>query len=281
MNMNGNENKTALIGHPVAHSKSPLIHNEWLRIYGLDGHYKAIDIAPEALSEGVQTIINAGYKGFNVTIPHKIAIMDLCEEIDDNAKSIGAVNSVTIRDGKLYATNSDAFGFTQNILNAPSAMGKGWSFDGGKAVVLGSGGAARAVIHALLENGTPEIILLNRTREKAENIAKSDARIYVQDWENRNKALDGANLLVNATSLGMTGKAPLEIDLSALSSNALVNDIVYAPLMTKLLEQAKERELGYVTGIGMLLHQARPGFSLWNGVMPEVTPELESKVLQP
>lgn len=275
--MNKDFIKTAVIGHPIAHSKSPLIHNEWLREHGLKGSYEAIDIAADALAEGVRVLVERGYTGFNVTLPHKIAIIALCDEVDEHARAIGAVNTVTIRDGKLYGTNTDAFGFAQNILSAGL---NDWLFKDGTAVVLGAGGAARAVIYALLEEGVPSIILLNRTREKAEELAVMSDKIRVEDWDTRNNVLKDANLIVNTTSLGMGGKPPLEIDLSLAPSHALVTDVVYAPLMTALLEQAKARGLRYVTGIGMLLHQARPGFELWNGVSPEVTPELEEKVLE-
>ena len=274
--MNKDFIKTAVIGHPIAHSKSPLIHGEWLREYGLEGSYEAIDIEPDALVEGVRALVERGYGGFNVTAPHKITIMALCDEVDERVRKIGAVNTVSIREGKLYGTNTDAFGFAQNILSAGL---DGWSFKDGAAVVLGAGGAARAVLYALLEEGAPSIILLNRTREKAEELAKMDAHIQVEDWDKRNEALEAANLIVNTTSLGMEGKPPLEIDLSLAPTKALVTDVVYAPLMTDLLEQAQKRGLRVVTGIGMLLHQARPGFELWNDVAPEVTPELQKKVL--
>ena len=169
--------KTAVIGHPIAHSKSPLIHNEWLRGHGFQGSYEAIDIEPEALAEGVRALVERGYAGFNVTVPHKIAVMALCDEVDEHARKIGAVNTVTIRDSRLLGTNTDAFGFAQNILSATGQ--ENWSFEAGPAVVLGAGGAARAVVYALLENGVPSITLLNRTREKAEELAKMDARIKV------------------------------------------------------------------------------------------------------
>lgn len=274
--------KTAVIGHPIAHSKSPLIHEWWLREHGLSGSYDAIDIAPDALTEEVRSLVEQGYSGFNVTIPHKIAIMDLCNSIDKTARGIGAVNTVGIKDGKLYGTNTDGFGFAQNILSACKKEGWGdWHFSNGSAVVLGAGGAARAVIHALLERGVPEILLLNRTEEKAITLSKmAKKRITVVPWTQRNEACSGANLLVNTTALGMEGKPELDIDLCALPSHALVTDIVYAPLITGLLKQANALDLRIVTGIGMLLHQARPGFDLWNGIMPDVTLALEEKVLE-
>ncbi|MCK5374410.1 MAG: shikimate dehydrogenase [Alphaproteobacteria bacterium] len=279
--MNENFVKTAVIGHPIAHSKSPLIHNTWLGKYELNGSYEAVDIAPDVLGTGVKALVKQGYCGFNVTLPHKIAIIDLCDEIDARAKTIGAVNTVTICDGKLYGTNTDAFGFAHNILETCKDKGwDDWSFAGGRAIVLGAGGASRAVIYALLNQGVPEIVLLNRTREKADELAQmAPDKIIVRSWDERNKIVIDANLIVNTTSLGMEGKPPLDIDISLAPPDALVTDIVYAPLYTGLLQQAKGQNLRHVTGIGMLLHQARPGFELWNGVMPEVTPALIDKVL--
>jgi len=273
--------KTAVIGHPIKHSKSPLIHSYWLDLYDLSGLYEAIDIKPENLKQGVQDIVNQGYSGFNVTIPHKVSIMALCDEIDDLAKSIGAVNTVTIKNGKLYGTNTDAYGFAQNIKETVILNNWSWSFNQGKAVVLGAGGAAKAITYALIQEGVQEIIITNRTRGKAEDLTKLDRnKISVIDWDKRNQILENTNLIINTTSLGMNAKPPLDIDLSLTPPNALVTDIVYSPLYTDLLNQAKSKDLRIVTGIGMLLYQARAGFELWNGVMPDVSPELEELVLK-
>ena len=267
--------KCGVIGHPVSHSKSPLIHNHWIAQYGLQGEYKAVEIAPENLKDGVQALMDEGYAGFNVTVPHKQEIFKLCDSVDDLAQSIGAVNTVVIRDGKLHGTNTDAFGFIQNV-----HMGAfGVDFTHRHAVVLGAGGAARAVVHGLIEAGAQKIILTNRTMEKAHEIAAMNGMIEVAPWEKRNEILSGAGFLVNTTSLGMKGKDKLEMDLSLLPKYATVCDIVYAPLMTGLLEQAKARGNQTVTGIGMLLHQARPAFEKWFGILPDVTEELEKKVL--
>ncbi|MFP4097791.1 MAG: shikimate dehydrogenase [Alphaproteobacteria bacterium] len=273
--------KTAVIGHPIAHSKSPHIHNAWLRQYGISGSYKAVDVKPDELSSAVQGLVDDGYAGFNVTLPHKVAVMALCDEVDETARRIGAVNTVSIQDGRLFGTNTDAFGFTHNILQSCQRNAwNDWSFAGGAAMVLGAGGAARAVVFALLEQGVPEIILLNRTLEKAQDLAAQmdKTRITVVPWIQRNSVCTDANLIVNTTALGMDGKPILEIDLASTPSHALINDLVYAPLHTDLLHQADLLGLRYVTGIGMLLHQARPGFELWNGIMPEVTPELEERI---
>ncbi len=273
--------KTGVIGHPISHSKSPLIHSYWIDSHELSGSYEAIDIKPENLKQDVLDLVNQGYKGFNVTVPHKVAIMELCDVIDPIAEQIEAVNTVTIKKGKLHGTNTDAFGFTENIKQAITRENWDWSFDGGKAVVIGAGGAANAVIHALLEEGVPEITITNRTREKAEILTSRDVRkITAHDWDKRNECFKNANLIINCSALGMAGNAALEVDLKDAPEHALVTDIVYAPLYTDLLNQAVDQGLRVVTGIGMLLHQARPGFELWNGVMPEVTAELEELTLK-
>lgn len=270
--------KTAVIGHPINHSKSPLIHTHWIKQYDLNGTYEAIDIAPETLKEGIDTLITNGFSGFNVTIPHKETILPLCETIDDTARACGAVNTIVIKDGKLHGYNTDGFGFIANIKqNAPS-----FDFTKGPAVIIGAGGAARAIIKGLIDAGVPRIIIANRTREKADIIAaQMDAtKITTIEWADRHAALENANLLVNTSSLGMTGKPPLDLGLTALPSSALVTDIVYSPLETPLLTTAKQRGNTIVTGIGMLLHQARPGFEKWHGIMPQVTKELEALVLK-
>lgn len=269
--------KTGVIGHPIAHSKSPLIHNYWIKEHGLSGEYKTVDIAPDCLNEGVAELMDQGYAGFNVTVPHKIAIMDLCDELSPIAQEIGAVNTVTIKDGKLYGTNTDSYGFAQNIKESA----KDWHFEDGKAVVLGAGGAANAIVYALLEENVPQIIITNRSRDKAEALRTMNTdKIKVVDWEDRNSTFQDSNLIVNTTALGMSGKPTLEVDISNAPKSALVTDIVYAPLMTDLLSSANALGMQTITGIGMLLHQARPGFELWNGVLPDVTEDLETIVLK-
>ena len=270
--------KAAVIGHPIGHSKSPLIHNYWIAKYGLSGSYEAIDIPCEALEEKVRRLVEAGYAGFNVTIPHKEEIAGICDELSDTARQVGAVNTVRIVGGKLLGDNTDVFGFTENIKEgAPEFV-----FSRAAAVLLGAGGASRAIVHGLLEHGTPEVIICNRTRAKAEEVKAScvdPARVRIEPWEARNSVLARAGLLVNTTALGMQGQAPLEIDLSALSQDTVVSDVVYTPLETELLKAAAVRGNKTVTGIGMLLQQARPAFEAWFGVMPEVTAELRGKVL--
>lgn len=268
--------KCGVIGHPVSHSKSPIIHNHWIEKYGLSGKYEAIDIVPEELRDKIKSLLDSGYAGFNVTIPHKETIMALCDDMDDTAKKIGAVNTLYLKNGKVIGTNTDAFGFIENVKRCVPGI----DISHRPSVVLGAGGAARAILSGLIGAGANKIILLNRTRDKAETLAHLNSDIItVRDWEVRNGVLKDAGLVVNTTALGMKGKDPLAIDLSALPNDAVVSDIVYAPLMTDLLKAAEARGNKVVTGIGMLLHQARPAFEKWFGVLPDIDAILEAKVL--
>ncbi len=272
--------KAGVIGHPITHSKSPLIHNYWIKAYGLQGSYEAIDIPPDDLEGGVKRLIDEGYTGFNVTVPHKETALSLCDKVEHNAQAISAVNTVVIEDGKLHGLNTDGFGFLNNIWDtAPD-----FEFEKKRAVVLGAGGAARAIISGLIGEEIGQIILINRTREKAEKIKDemgfSSDLIIVGTWELRHQILEGADLLINTTSLGMEGQPALDIDFGALPKKALVNDIVYAPLQTDLLKAAQENGNVAITGIGMLIHQARPAFKEWFGLLPDVTDELRSLVLK-
>ncbi len=281
--MNLNPRRAAVIGHPVSHSKSPAIHNYWIKKYGLDvkcgAEYGALDVSPENLEREIARLKRENYAGFNVTVPHKEKIMAFAEP-DSLARAIGAVNTVINENGVLKGTNTDAFGFIENI----AAARPGFDFAAGPAVVLGAGGAARAVVYALLKEGAPEVRLANRTRARARDLAEAglagdSKKLRVHDWDERSKILAGANLLVNATSMGMKGQPALEMDLSALPETAPVNDIVYAPLLTDLLRAAGDRGNPVITGIGMLLHQAQPAFKAWFGVMPEVDEDLQNLVL--
>lgn len=269
--------RAAVIGYPVMHSLSPVIHNHWIAQYGIDAEYGAVEIAPGVLPEQISRMIDDGYCGFNVTIPHKIDIMKLCHSIDETAQTIGAVNTVIVKDGLLHGRNTDAFGFMENLRAARSDNTPG------KAVVLGAGGAARAVIYGLLDAGTPEIVLCNRSKEKAGALAAEPfckSRVRVSDWENMDDALGDATLLVNTTSLGMTGQPELVIDIGKAPLDCIVYDIVYRPLITPLLSQAAARGMPVVTGLGMLLHQARPAFHAWFDVMPDITHDLNIKIEQ-
>lgn len=272
--------KTGLIGHPVSQSKSPLIHGYWMKQGGIKGTYSAVDLHCEGLEDGVHDLIAQGFRGFNVTVPHKIAMLEICDTVDELARIVGAVNTVSIKDGKLYGTNTDVFGFTQNIRETYPDF----DFRKGAALVLGAGGASRAIVQGLLDAGVPLVRIANRTRSNADLLlehASAQEKISVVEWARRwdHDILGDVNLVVNTTSLGMTGKGDLEMDLTALPVTAVVNDIVYAPLMTDLLSTAKARGNRIVTGIGMLLHQARPAFELWHGVRPDVDEVLEKLVL--
>ena len=267
--------KAGVIGHPIAHSKSPLIHGYWLKKFGIDGEYMAYDVPPDNLVAGVNRLVQAGLRGFNVTLPHKQTIMDLCSDISEDAQKIGAVNTVVIDDhGQLHGRNTDAFGFIQNLDETIPDFD--WS--NRETVVIGAGGAARAVLYALSIKGVQDITLTNRTQESA-NFLASGYGAKVTAWDQRQKAIQGSDLIINTTSLGMKGQPPLEIDLSGITDQAVVYDIVYAPLYTPLLCAARDQGAQFVTGIGMLLHQARPAFAAWFSQYPEVTPELEKLVL--
>lgn len=268
--------KAAVIGHPIAHSKSPLIHNYWMNEHKIKGTYETIDIAPHDLKEKISDLIDQGFDGFNVTVPHKQNVMTLCDDIDHVAKKIGAVNTVVIKDKKLFGTNTDAFGFIENIKSQSD-----FDFNQKTAMILGAGGAARAVLYGLVSEGVSEIKITNRTQAKAEELAALYPDItQVVDWADRSQAIDNIDFLVNTTSLGMQGKPALEMSLESLPSAAPVTDIVYAPLMTGLLENASQRGNEVITGIGMLLHQARPAFEAWTDILPEVTTALEDIVIK-
>lgn len=270
--------RAGVIGWPIAHSKSPLVHGHWLKQYGIDGQYDRIPVRPEELEGFMRDLRGNGLQGINITVPHKVAALDFVDEVAPAARSIGAINTVVVQGGRLLGSNTDGFGFIENL----KAGAPGFDFTAGPAVVLGAGGAARAVLTGLLEQGVPEIRLANRDFAKAEALAaRFGARIAVKNWSDRHRNLGGANLLVNTTSLGMTGQPELDLDLAALSPGALVHDIVYAPLVTPLLAAARARGNSTVDGLGMLLHQARPGFHAWFGRDPAVTRELRDAVLNP
>jgi shikimate dehydrogenase len=268
--------RACVIGWPVEHSRSPLIHRYWLKQHGIDGAYEKEAVRPEDLARFLSSLQARGYAGANVTLPHKEAALRAAESADEAAIAIGAANTLWLDpDGTLHASNTDAYGFMTNLkTQAPD-----WNEERRPVMVLGAGGAARAILHGLLAEGATRIFLANRTRDRAEALAHAfGPAVSVVDWGDRNTALAGCGLLVNATSLGMTGKEPLDIDLVALPEDAVVADIVYAPLETKLLAVARARGNRVVDGLGMLLHQAVPGFERWFGIRPEVTPELRAHV---
>lgn len=268
----------AVIGHPIAHSRSPTLHNYWLKRYGIKGHYIPIDIAPVDLAELIRTLPRLGFVGANVTIPHKEAILQIADVVTDRAALIGAANTLIFRkDGKIHADNTDGSGFIANLRQqAPD-----WVPASGPAVVLGAGGAARAVIAALIEVGVPEIRLANRTRPRADALRHDfGAKIHVSEWTQAGSLLEDAATVINTTSLGMTGKPEFRVPLDRLNPKALCNDLVYTPLKTQFLIEAEDRGATIVDGLGMLLHQAAPGFERWFGLRPEVDAATRKAVLE-
>ena len=263
-----------VIGHPIAHSRSPLIHNHWLKRYDLPGSYEKIAVAPEDLDTFVAGLRAAGFAGGNVTVPHKQRVLELADAVDEAADAIGAANTLWFDDGDLVAGNTDALGFGASLDDeAP-----GWDGRGAAAVVLGAGGAARAVVHALVERGF-EVAVTNRTFLRAAELAEEqEGEVWAYAWDELPALLRAADLVVNTTVLGMGGQPPLTLDLSPCKRDATVADIVYTPLETPLVAAARARGLRAVGGLGMLLHQAVPGFERWFGVRPEVTPELRALV---
>lgn len=267
--------KAFVIGHPIAHSRSPLIHGTWLAEHGIDGTYDAIDVVPEALPGFFERLRSGAFAGGNVTIPHKEAVFALCDSADDLARKIGAVNTLVVRNGKVHGTNTDYLGFLGNLdTNAP-----GWSDSLNAALVLGAGGAARAILVALQSRNIP-VILLNRTRATADRLAQEfgSGGFTVGTLDDINQLAPRAGLVVNTTSLGMHGTRFEQFDINVLRPGTLVTDIVYSPLETPLLADARARRLPVVDGLGMLLHQAVPGFAAWFGVEPRVTPALRARI---
>jgi shikimate dehydrogenase len=277
MTLSGKAKLAGVMGWPVSHSRSPRLQGFWLKRYGIDGAYLPLAVRPDALERALRALPLLGFAGCNLTIPHKEAALGICDRLDPLAERIGAVNMVTVEpDGSLCGSNSDAFGFIENLRQGA----RGWDPAAGPVCLLGAGGAARALIVGLLDAGAPAIRLSNRSFHRAESLAEIfGPEVEALEWSAREEAMAGANLLVNATSLGMSGQPPLEADLSALPREALVTDIVYSPLETPLLAAAKARGNRTVDGLGMLLHQARPGFAAWFGREPEVTQELRDFVL--
>jgi shikimate dehydrogenase len=266
-----------VIGSPIAHSRSPALHGYWLKRYGIKGHYIPMDVAQADLKEALQLLPRLGFVGLNVTIPHKESVLALADIVTDRAALIGAANTLIFRkDGKIFADNTDGSGFITNLRQeAP-----GWVPTSGPAVVLGAGGAARAVVAALIEVGVPEIRLANRTRARAEAL-RSDfgAKVHVHDWVQVGALVEDAATVVNTTSLGMAGKPEMRLPLDGLNPAAVVNDLVYVPLRTGFLEEAAARGCTTVDGLGMLLHQAAPGFERWFGTRPEVDAATRAAVL--
>ncbi|MCV3270008.1 shikimate dehydrogenase [Roseobacter sinensis] len=267
-----------VIGSPIAHSKSPLLHRHWLVRYGVQGFYVPMDVNARDLRDVLMTLPKAGFVGVNITIPHKEAVLEIADLVTDRATLIGAANTLIFRaDGKIHADNTDGYGFVENLKSgAPD-----WTPQSGPAAVIGAGGAARAVLASLLEAGVPEIMVANRTRVRAEKLqADFGNRITVVDWVQAGNMLEDAQLVVNTSSLGMVGKPEMRVPLDGLQKTAVVTDLVYTPLKTRLLEVAEERGCVTVDGLGMLLHQAVPGFERWFGPRPDVDAETRAAVLR-
>jgi shikimate dehydrogenase len=264
------------MGWPVSHSRSPRLHGYWLAKHGIAGAYVPLQVHPKNLPAAVKGLTALGFAGCNITIPHKETAMNLVDRVDPVARRIGAINTIVVApDGTLDGFNNDAFGFIAALREAKPA----WRPDSGPAVVVGAGGGARAVVASLIDGGAKDVRLVNRTHARAEALAREfGGPAAAHPWAERERLLDGAALLVNTTSQGMAGQPPLELSLRALPRTALVCDIVYIPLDTPLLAEARARGNATVNGLGMLLHQARPAFNAWFGVMPDVTPELRRAI---
>jgi shikimate dehydrogenase len=268
--------KAGVIGWPVAHSLSPRLHGYWLKKCGIEGRYEALAVPPEKLAETLENLPKYGFQGVNLTIPHKEKALMSMDELDPIVRRIGSVNTVVVRaDGSLEGRNTDVYGFMQNLLSS------GVDVRAGPAVILGAGGSARAVLVALQDMGAEEIRIVNRTPERAETLKRQmGGMIEIFPWDRARSAMDGATLLVNATSLGMQGQPPLEVTIDGLARKAAVTDLVYAPLMTGLLKRAQAREHKIIDGLGMLLYQAQPAFESFFGVRPGVTPELRASMVE-
>lgn len=271
-----------VIGQPIAHSRSPIIHRYWLQTYGIDGAYDAKEVAPGALSAFFDVVRNGAALGCNVTIPHKEAALSLVDDATPEAAALGAVNTVWRQGRKLIATSTDGAGFLAHLdQSVPD-----WRGRPGYVLILGAGGAARAIADSLLRDGDHDVVVANRTEARAEAVVgmlnKSHARparARHGAWETRDRLVADAGLIINTTALGMAGQPPLDLDLGAARATTAVADIVYAPLETNLLKSARVCGLDAIDGLGMLLHQAVPGFAAWFGVRPEVTPELRARVV--
>ncbi|HWD59703.1 MAG TPA: shikimate dehydrogenase [Stellaceae bacterium] len=280
MPITGAARLAGIMGWPVAHSRSPALHGFWLNEHGIDGAYVPLAVPPGQLEQALRALPALGFRGCNLTIPHKQAALKIMDRVDDFARRVGAMNTVIVAaDGSLEGSNTDVFGFRENLREqAPD-----WNAAAGPAVVLGAGGSARAVVAGLAAAGVGEIRLINRTLDRAETLARElaapETRITVHPWSSRAAVLGDAGILVNTTSLGMEKEPSLDIDISILPRDAVVVDIVYVPLETGLLAAARRGGYTAVDGLGMLLHQGRPGFAAWFGAAPRVTRELRQAML--
>ena len=265
-----------VIGWPVEHSRSPLLHGYWLKKYGIDGTYTKRAVAPEAVADFLRSLSANGYVGCNVTVPHKAAAFSAADEREDSAKAVSAANTLWLSDGKLVAANTDTYGYMTNL----SQQAPGWDRRDAPVSILGAGGAARAIVFGFLDAGVSEIRVFNRTRARAETLAQQfGSCVKVFDWPEREAGSRDSAVLVNTTTIGMNGVGTLDFDLAGFDPECVVSDIVYVPLETELLRKAKSQGLRIVDGVGMLLHQGVPGFEKWFGVRPEVTDELRNLIV--
>jgi shikimate dehydrogenase len=265
-----------VIGWPVEHSRSPLLHGYWLKKYGIDGTYTKRAVAPEAVADFLQSLRANGYVGCNVTVPHKAAAFSAANEREDSAKAVSAANTLWLSDGKLVAANTDTYGYMTNL----SQQAPGWDRRDAPVSILGAGGAARAIVFGFLDAGVSEIRVFNRTRTRAETLAQQfGSCVKVFDWSEREAGSRDSAVLVNTTTIGMNGVGTLDFDLAGFDPECVVSDIVYVPLETELLRKARSQGLRIVDGVGMLLHQGVPGFEKWFGVRPEVTDELRNLIV--
>ena len=265
-----------VMGWPIAHSRSPVIHNHWISHHGLKGVYVLLPVQPNDLEQALRALPKLGFSGCNLTIPHKVEALRLVDRVEPLARRIGAINTVVVEsDGSLTGRNTDAFGYIESLKDALPQ----WRADAGPAVVLGAGGAARAVIASLMDQGAHEIRLANRSWMKAHDMAQEfGGPVSAIPWDDRHIALEGAALLVNTTNQGMQGETALDLGLDLLPVDALVSDIIYVPMETPLIAAARQRGNATVNGLGMLINQARPAFEAWFGVLPDITPHLLSQV---
>ena len=269
--------RAGVIGHPIRHSLSPKLHGHWLRHYDLPGEYTAIHVTEDELEAKLQSLVNEGFVGINVTLPHKVSVLKYADHVSDRATLVGAANTLTFNeDGRIFADNTDGYGFMANLRQgAPD-----WDPKSGPAAIFGAGGAAQAIIVALADAGVPEILLSNRTRAKSEALrAEFGTRITVVDWLQAGTMLETATTAINTTSLGMKGAHPFKVNMDALRPDAVVTDIVYNPLRTPFLETAAAAGCQTVDGLGMLLHQGVPGFERWFGRRPEVDDDTRKAIL--
>lgn len=275
--MKSGTKRACIVGWPVEHSRSPMIHGHWLAKYGIDGAYTKAPVKPEDAANFFRSLAANGLAGCNVTVPHKEAAFAAADVLDGSAEAVGAANTLWLEDGRLHAANSDTYGFMTNL----SAAAPHWRDRDAPVVVLGAGGSARTIVYGFLDAGVSEIRVVNRTLDRAEAVARHfGGKVKPVAWDGRHAACAGAGVLVNTTTLGMPKSGPLDLDVGALPAFATVADIVYVPLETALLRNARARGLAAVDGLGMLLHQAVPGFEKWFGVRPEVTAELRQIIVR-